>query len=187
VNYQIVDALNDLSGHVDGLDDVVEFLARDLIYLAFAIFALLLVPALRRRSWLTLGQVGATLVLAYLFGLVAAALHSEQRPFTAHHDIHLLIAHPAGQSFPSDHATASFAMALAIGVFVSRKWGWVLGVMAAVIGLARVYAGLHYLGDIVGSLAVAALAVAVVRVGSGLTLKHLATRGAHRRRSVTGS
>jgi undecaprenyl-diphosphatase len=46
-----------------------------------------------------------------------------------------------------------------------------LAVIAAVIGVARVYVGLHYMGDIVGSLAVAALAVVVVRLGSGLTLR----------------
>ena len=166
MNYDIVDALNDLSGRSHLLDDLVVFCAKDLIFVAFALFALTLVPLVQRRSWFTLAQVGTTLVGAYLLGLVVAALHGEQRPFTTHHDIHLLVAHPAGQSFPSDHATASFAMALAVLVFVSRRWGWTLMGLAVVIGLARVYAGLHYVGDIAGSLAVALLAVALVRLAS---------------------
>jgi undecaprenyl-diphosphatase len=162
VNYQIADALNDLSGHWDSLDDVVEFVAKDLIFIAAAIFAATLVPVIRRRSWKTLGEVAATLLLAYVLGLLAAALHTEQRPFTSHPDIHLLIAHPAEQSFPSDHATAAFAMALAVLVFVSRRWGWLLAALAGLIGFARVYAGLHYPGDIGGSLAVSLLAVSLV-------------------------
>lgn len=164
MNYQLADALNDLSGHLWPLDDLMTFLAADLIFVAALIFVLTLVPAVRRRDRGRLTQVIATLALAYAFGLLAAVLYAEPRPFTTHPDIHQLISHGAGQSFPSDHATASFAMAFAVLVFVSRRWGAVLLAMAVVIGVARVYAGLHYPGDILGSLIVAALAVAIVDV-----------------------
>ena len=166
MNYQIVDALNDMSGHVRFLDDVMIFAARDLIFVAFAVFALAMWPVVRQHAWVSLAKVVATLGLAFVFGLIAAELYAEQRPFTTHHDIRLLVAHAPGQSFPSDHATAAFAMALAVLVFVSRSWGKVLMVMAVVIGVARVYTGVHYPSDILGSLAVAGLAVAVVVLAS---------------------
>jgi undecaprenyl-diphosphatase len=120
----------------------------------------------KRRSWAVLAQVGATLGLAFGFGLVAAQLYAEPRPFTTHHDIRLLVSHAPGQSFPSDHATAAFAMALALLVFVSKAWGRLLLAMAVLIGFARVYTGVHYLGDILGSLAVVLLALAVVELAS---------------------
>lgn len=166
VNYQIVDALNDLSGHFRPLDDLMVFAAQYLIFAVFAILAAVLVPVVRRRDWFTVAQVGAVLLASYVLGLVAAWIHPEQRPFTTHHDIHLLVGHPAGQSFPSDHATASFAIAFAVLVFVSRRWGGLLLVLAGVISVARVYSGLHYAGDVLGSIAVVLLAVALVELVS---------------------
>jgi undecaprenyl-diphosphatase len=166
MNYQMVDGLNDLSGHFWLLDDLMIFCARYLIFVAFAVFAVVLVPVVRQRSWATLVRVAATLGLSFVFGLVAAQLYVEPRPFTTHHDIRLLVSHAAGQSFPSDHATASFAMGVAVLFFVSKKWGWLLVGLATVIGFARVYTGVHYVGDILGSVAVVLLAVAIVEIGS---------------------
>ncbi|MEK8110462.1 phosphatase PAP2 family protein [Micromonospora sp. M12] len=52
------------------------------------------------------------------------------------------------RSLPSDHATAAFAVAFAVGVFLSWRWGLLLSVLAAVIGFARVWAGVHNPADI---------------------------------------
>jgi undecaprenyl-diphosphatase len=169
VNYQLAEAINDLSGHLRALDDVMSFAARDLIFVAFAVFAGVLVPVVRQRRWHTAAQVALTLGLSFVFGLLAARLYAEPRPFTAHADIHRLISHGAGQSFPSDHATAAFALGFAVLFFVSRRWGQVLLGIAVVIGFARVYTGVHYPGDIVGSALVVLLACAVV----ALTTRHV--------------
>jgi hypothetical protein len=47
---------------------------------------------------------------------------------------------------PSDHATAAFAIAFAVGVFLHREWGVALAVVAVLIGLSRVWVGVHYPG-----------------------------------------
>jgi len=166
MNYDLADALNDLSGHSGLLDSVMRFAATYLIYGCFAILAMLVVRAARAREWSRIAQVGSTLVLAFVFGLLASQLYAEPRPFTSHGDIRQLIPHAAGQSFPSDHATAAFAIGFAVLVFLSGLWGRALLTAAVVIGLARVYTGVHYPGDILGSLVVALLAVAVVEVAS---------------------
>ena len=64
---------------------------------------------------------GGALVLGYLLGLVAAAVHPEARPFTTHPSGHPLIAHHPGQAFASDHSTAAFAIALVALVFLARR------------------------------------------------------------------
>jgi len=92
--------------------------------------------------------------------LGAAALHPERRPFQTHH-VHLLLTHAPGQSFPSDHATAAFAIALATIAFLSRPAGSVLFILAALIGFARVYDGIHYPGDILGAFLIAVLALPI--------------------------
>lgn len=175
MDYQLADALNDLSGHNWLADDVMVFAARDLIFVLFVAAGLALLPVARRRDWAALVRVAATLGVAFCLGVAAAHVYAEPRPFSAHADIHRLVTHAPGQSFPSDHATAAFAVALAVLFFVSQRWGWWLVAGAAVVGVARVYVGVHYPGDIAGSLAVALLAVSLVRLASVIAGR----RGSH--------
>lgn len=57
-------------------------------------------------------------------------------------------------SFPSGHTTTAFAL----GLFLAWKvlpsyWGWLLAILAALVGYSRVYLGQHYIEDIyVGSI-----------------------------------
>jgi undecaprenyl-diphosphatase len=139
-------------------DDLMVFAAEDLLFLVFVAFVVATSRAYRRRGLPVLIGTGLTLVLAFSFGLAASALHAEKRPFQSLH-VHLLITHAPGQSFPSDHATAAFALALATLVFLSRRVGAALLAVAVLIGFARVYCGVHYPGDILGSLLVSLLAL----------------------------
>ncbi|MGH8862218.1 MAG: phosphatase PAP2 family protein [Jatrophihabitantaceae bacterium] len=161
MNYQWLRDINNLSVHSQFLNDLMIWAAKYLIYAVGVALAVLLYQQARRKHWITIAAVALGLVAAFVFGLIAAAVHPEQRPFTTHPRIHLLVSHAAGGSFPSDHATAAFAIALAVIVFVSARWGLALFVTAVVIGFARVYDGLHYPGDIGGGLLVAAVGVAV--------------------------
>ena len=76
---------------------------------------------------------------------------------------HLIISPSADWSFPSDHATATFAIAAA---FLARgpKWrGLGLLVGALLVCLSRIYVGTHYLTDVVGGAATGVLAAIIVR------------------------
>lgn len=75
----------------------------------------------------------------------------------------LLIAHAAESSFPSDHATIMFSVSLILLTFRDMKHTSAIFFMLALIsGLARVYAGLHFPMDIVGSILVASLSVGIL-------------------------
>lgn len=52
-------------------------------------------------------------------------------------------------SFPSDHATAAFAIAVAI-TLRSRRAGYLALAMATILAVARVAVGIHYPGDVLG-------------------------------------
>lgn len=56
-------------------------------------------------------------------------------------------------SFPSNHASRAFACALFLS-FRFRKWTVPLFVYAFLIGLAKIYVGAHYPGDIIAGAAV---------------------------------
>jgi undecaprenyl-diphosphatase len=100
--------------------------------------------------------------LALVLSRIAAEVFPEQRPFTTHTDLHPLVAHDPGQSFPSDHSLAAFGIAFAVGAFLSMRWGAALLGLAMLIGFSRVYIGVHYPADVAGSALIAAIAVAAV-------------------------
>ena len=77
---------------------------------------------------------------------------------------HLLIERSSDPSFPSDHATATFAMAAAFLIHGMRRTGrWFLAA-AALVSISRVYVGTHYVGDVLGGAGTAFAAAATVRV-----------------------
>lgn len=76
---------------------------------------------------------------------------------------HLLIAPSADPSFPSDHATATFAIAAAFLAHGVRQLGlWFLAAAVLMI-FSRVYLGTHYVGDVLGGAATGIAAAALVR------------------------
>jgi undecaprenyl-diphosphatase len=105
--------------------------------------------------------------LAFLLGLainqgVLLFIH-RIRPYDAGVS-HLLIAKSADWSFPSDHATASMAVAMAFALQRLPRRTLVLFLMAFLVCLSRIYVGTHYLTDILGGMATGMVAAIVVRI-----------------------
>ena len=163
MNYHLFQIVNAAAGRSDPVDDVFEWSA---VWLIWALAATAAIPVLARvrHGRAALGRVVASLGLAFAVGQAVAALSTEVRPFQTH-PVHQLIPHAAGPSLPSDHATAAFAVAFAVGAFLSRRWGVALSVLATLIGFARVWTGVHYPGDILAGALIAAAAVTTVSLG----------------------
>ncbi|MFF0149462.1 undecaprenyl-diphosphatase [Amycolatopsis sulphurea] len=162
----LFDVVNGLAGHNAALDAVMKFVAGPLIYVLAVAGALVVLAAMRGRTrgknlWLA-GQAGATLALGFLVNRVLRAFAVHGRPFESR-PVHQLVEHEAGVSFPSNHATAALTIAFVAGFFVSRRWGWTLGVPAALIAISRVYVGVHWPSDIICGALVGLLATLVVR------------------------
>ena len=147
---------------------LVTFAAEQLIFLSFAAAAAGTVYLVRARRLSDALSVLGSLAAAFVVSRALAFTFTEQRPFTVEHHIRQLVPHTAGQSFPSDHATAAFALALAALLFIDRRLGVALLVVALLVGGARVAAGVHYPRDILGGLVAAAIGVAVGYVGRHL-------------------
>lgn len=105
--------------------------------------------------------------LSFLLGLAVnqliLLLVHRVRPYDAGVS-HLLIAPSADPSFPSDHATATFAIAAAFLIHRMRRLGvWFLAA-AFVVTLSRVFIGTHYVSDVLGGAVTGVVAAALVRV-----------------------
>lgn len=147
-----------------------------------AVAAALLVQR-KYRAW------GIVMVIAiaavYILGMwVVKPLVARPRPFAAVPDYPLLIAAPSDYSFPSGHASASFAAATVICFIPTLKKGWKVGAVAfaALIAFSRLYLFVHYptdvLAGIVLGIALGALAaIAYRRIARGRAARGNAENG----------
>jgi len=90
---------------------------------------------------------------------------------------HLLIPASADWSFPSDHATAAFAIAAAFAFHCLRWHATVFGLAALIICWSRIFVGTHYLTDVLGGAATGIGAAILVRAAyrEGTKLDRLVT------------
>ena len=90
------------------------------------------------------------------------SLWDRPRPYEAHPgDAHLLLAPSPDPSFPSDHASAAYAIAIAI-LLRHRKAGILALILATLVAVSRVALGTHYPTDVLGGAALGALAALVL-------------------------
>ena len=141
----------------------------DSLIVAVAQYLPFVVPVVAGMIWLFLprhDKVGLAvqaimaLVLAVVLVSLAAAIHTDPRPFVVNPSIKPLFAHPSNNGFPSDHTT--LAATVAFLVMTYRRWlGAMLLVASILVGVARVAPHVHHGLDIL-----AAVLIAFVAVGS---------------------
>lgn len=103
--------------------------------------------------------MGIAMACGYLIGNMGMKnLFARTRPYDVV-EVELLVAKLHDFSFPSGHTLVSFEAATALW-FYHRKWGIAAFVLAALIGLSRLYLFVHYPTDV--------LVGAVLGIGIGL-------------------
>jgi undecaprenyl-diphosphatase len=166
IDFHLYKLLNGYAFHHDAFEDPLRFAA---LQAQFFFAGLLAVVFLMRGKWRSVsGRHGAvaagfSALLALGVAQVISHLWERPRPYVGHADAHLFIPASHDPSFPSDHATAAFAIAVAL-LLRNRRVGIPALVVAVVLSVARVAVGTHYPGDVAAG--------AVIGTAAALLLWH---------------
>ncbi|WP_259618807.1 undecaprenyl-diphosphatase [Paenibacillus doosanensis] len=150
MNYGIFQLINNAAGSWGWLDGMMVFFARDLVYVMIAVLAVLWITGKAANQRMVFYSCLSVVIAIVAAGWIISPIVDHPRPFVDH-EVHQLVSHDADPSFPSDHATFAFALAFPIW-FLKRRTGGLLLILACLIGIARVYVGVHYPADIAGGL-----------------------------------
>jgi undecaprenyl-diphosphatase len=160
MNYSIFQFLNHLADHYDWVDDLMVVFAQDIVWIMLAVMACLWFTGKESNQKLAFYSLLSASVALLIAILIISPEVNHSRPFVEH-QVNQLIPHAADGSFPSDHATMAFSIAFSV-LLVKRRLGVIMLALAVLTGIARVYVGVHYPGDIVGSMVLSLLVSVIV-------------------------
>jgi undecaprenyl-diphosphatase len=165
MDWSLLHTLNNFMYQHDGVEDPLLFYvnASEALFIATLAIVFLAARGPAHAAW---RRASLAAVLSAGLGLAVGKVISElvdrARPFVADpHGVHLFTAHAADPGFPSDHATAAFAIAVAI-LLRKRGWGIAALVAAAVLSVGRVALGVHYPSDVLAGAALGCAAALVL-------------------------
>ncbi len=150
MDVSLFEAINHYAGKMFWLDEFMIFSAK---YLAVVFAAVLVIFYLsfRAREQRVAALAGIATLVALGIAQGIAFLDPRPRPYVSHL-ADLLVSRSSDPSFPSDHATFCFAIAMMIWLH-HRKLGSLLLGAALLVGISRVYVGVHYPLDVIGGAA----------------------------------
>ncbi len=156
---QIFFALNALAGRSHGMDSVIIFGADYLRYILLAAFLVWAWRAPSERKERFFVPALAAAISRYVFAALIRLFYHHPRPFVVFRIRQLVPEH--GWSFPSGHAAFFFALAASIWAY-DRRWGTGFFVASAVMGCARIMAGVHYPSDVLAGAVLGVITAACV-------------------------
>jgi len=151
---------NGFADRHDAVADVLRFFATDGQLLFLALLAALFFA---RGKWRShngrhgVAAAGFSALIALGTAQLIATAWDRARPYEANpSDSHLLLPPSHDPSFPSDHATGAYAIAVAI-LLRHRKAGAIALILATLVSVSRVGLGTHYPTDALGGATLGAL------------------------------
>ena len=119
----------------------------------------MLIPKKTRKCGIMV--LAALLVMLVVNNIILKNLIARPRPCATYPELVELVHIPTSYSFPSGHTVSAMAVAFTI-LTQHKKLGIVAVIMAFLMGLSRLYVGVHFPTDVYGGIIVgAAIAFAV--------------------------
>ncbi len=161
--------INGFTGRYLWLDMFGIFLAQ---YLAYLLAGVLIVFLFKdwKKYWQMVFEAGAAALFGrYVIVEIIRFLHDRTRPFV-YEKTHILLTHSASSAFPSGHATAFFAISTIVYLY-NKKAGIIFFIASFLMGIGRIFTGLHWPLDILGGIVVGVLSGILIHKMLTLLLK----------------
>jgi len=155
MDYYIFQLINSLAGHYKWLDDVgVFFAAYSQYFLGVGVIAFMMarrdIAVFWKNFKITALAFGAAIISRFVFCQILKVAVGRPRPAISHEVTQLIVPDSFG-SFPSGHMAFFFALSTVI-YFYNKKAGIACYAVSLLMGLARIYVGIHYPLDILGGM-----------------------------------
>lgn len=151
----IVKAIQDTqNGLFDTVAEVLDFAGSSLFYILL----------LSLIHWSVHKQLGRRLLFGLLLSSVVVLVLKEglqtPRPFQAFPDDVRQLFDATGFGLPSGHTANAMMLGTLLALHLKRRWVWIaVAVYVLLMGWSRIYAGVHYPQDVIGSIVLVPLLV----------------------------
>ncbi|MBT2667199.1 undecaprenyl-diphosphatase [Bacillus sp. ISL-4] len=178
MNSTLFRMINNLGKQYTDLNPFFVFIAEYMIY--FLVLAVLMFLFSRRnKNRIMVICAFITLVISELLAKIAGQFHSNNQPFAELPNVNRLVEKAVNNSFPSDHTIIFFSFCITFWLF-KRGWGILWVILAVLVGISRIWVGVHYPADVlVGAIIsiVSATIVYKIVLRLSLTKKFLGNQG----------
>ena len=151
IDYYLFQQINQFAGKWDSLDNIGIFFAEYSGYfLVLLLFNFLLLKSKKKYSIMIFQAFLSGILARLVIANIIRVLYYRSRPFIAH-QVNLLLGHGAEGSFPSGHAAFFFAISTIV-YFFNKKAGIFFFLISFLMGISRVFVGIHYPRDILAGI-----------------------------------
>ncbi|PLT27614.1 undecaprenyl-diphosphatase [Peribacillus deserti] len=163
INVDAFRMINDIGKEYTSLNPIAIFIAEYMVFfLALAMLVYWFTRTNKNRMMVLCAMI--SFLAAELLAEVVGRLHSNNQPFAELPHVNKLIEKAVNNSFPSDHTMLFFSICVTFWFF-RRGWSFLWVVLAVLVGISRIWVGVHYPADVlVGALISIVSAYIVYRV-----------------------
>ncbi len=151
MDFYLFEQINQFAGKWTCLDNLGIFMAEYSGYfLILLLLNFLFLKNKKKYSTMILEAFFSAILARLVITNIIRTIYYRPRPFIEH-QVNLLLEHSAEGSFPSGHAAFFFALS-AIVYFFNKKAGIFFLIISFLMGIARVFVGIHYPRDILAGI-----------------------------------
>ena len=160
MNIQLFRMINDAGKQYMQLNSYVIFMAAyTVFFLGLAVLTFWFTRSNENRMMVICAAVAFG--VAEITGKLAGKIHTNHQPFAELSNVNKLIEKAIDNSFPSDHTILFFSFCTSFWLF-QRGWGFLWVILAFLVGVSRIWVGVHYPVDVLAGAVISVLSAVVV-------------------------